>query len=226
MNEIIKNAIDNKRNLLETESWTFLSSYGLQFPKWEFIQNKDEAPAAAARVGYPVAVKVVSADIIHKSDVGGVKINVRDEKALEAAFEEMCGSISKNAPGAKMDGWLLSGMVAGGIEIIIGGTRDPVFGPVVLCGLGGVFVEIFRDTSMRLAPVNRDEAMEMIEELKSFPILKGYRGSAGGDLEALADCLVNASKVIAENPEIKEFDLNPVKVLEDRVVLLDARIIL
>jgi acetyltransferase len=179
-------------------------------------------------MGYPVAIKVIAEQISHKSDVGGVQLNLRNGPAVAEAFEDMMERIHRAYPDAKLDGVLVQPMVIGGRELILGGRQDPQFGPVVLVGLGGIFVEIFEEASVRVAPISRRDAMEMIEELRGAPILKGARGHKRSDIEAVIDALLRVSQLLTNFSEIKELDINPLRVFHKPggCCALDARMIL
>jgi len=226
MNRIIQKAKSENRSLVEPEAWQLAASYGLTLPPYAFAESDREAVKAAAKVGYPLAVKVVSKDIVHKSNIGGVRIGIQNDAALAHAIAEMRGGIARLTPDAEIAGWMLTAMVKNGYEFIVGASRDQQFGPVVVCGMGGIFVELFCDTVLRLAPVETEEALEMLAELRSGRLLKGYRGQAPCDARALARSIVCASQLIAENPDIAELDFNPVNVSPEGAVVLDARILL
>jgi len=215
-----------KKALTELEAKELLEKYGIPFPKRALAKTKEEAVKKAGEIGYPLVMKILSPDIIHKTDVGGVLLNLRSEEEVAKAWDEMMKNVSEKAPNARIEGVLLEEMVDGGYEVIIGGLRDPVFGPVVMFGgLGGIYVELFEDVSFRLAPIDEKEAEEMLRETKGYKILSGYRGMPRGDIEKLKRLLVDVSKIMAERDDILELDLNPVRVFPDRVVVLDAKVI-
>jgi acyl-CoA synthetase (NDP forming) len=188
----------------------------------------EETLAAAEKVGYPVAIKIVSTGISHKSDVGGVQLNLRDATALQKAYEEMLAQISLEFPQAKIDGVLVQPMASGGRELILGGRQDPQFGPVVLVGLGGIFVELFEEVVVRVAPISRREAREMVQSLRGYAVLAGARGSQPTDIPALEEALLRLSQLLSDFPEIKELDINPLRVFQAGAGCraLDARVIL
>jgi acyl-CoA synthetase (NDP forming) len=190
--------------------------------------NVDEVQKAAEELGYPVAVKVVSESISHKSDVGGVQLNLRNKSAVAEAFEDMIQRIQSAYPEAKIDGVIVQPMVTGGRELIVGGRQDAQFGPIVMVGMGGVYVEIFKEVSLRVAPIPRREALSMIEELHSAPILMGARGHKRSDLDAIVDVILRISQLLCDFPEIQELDINPLRVFHEDAgcQALDARIIL
>jgi acyl-CoA synthetase (NDP forming) len=225
---LIQTATDEKRDLLLSESLEVLEKYGIPKVNSQIAMTVDEAIAAAEQMGYPVAIKIIAEQISHKSDVGGVQLNLRNASALKEAFEDMMASIHKAYPEAKIDGVLVQPMVTGGRELILGGRQDPQFGPVVLVGLGGIFVEIFEEVQVRVAPISRAEALEMIEDLRGAQILKGARGHKPSDIPALADALLRLAQLLQDFPEIKEIDVNPLRVFHENegCCALDARMIL
>lgn len=210
--------------LLEPEAKELCRSYGLPVGKWAVAKTADEAKEASASLGFPVVAKVVSPDVMHKSDVGGVMLNLKDGREVEAAFQRI-KSIC-DGKGYLFEGMLVERMASPGIETIIGGKRDPQFGPVILFGLGGIFVEIFKDVSFRVAPLERVDAMEMISELRALPLLKGARGRRPADLDALVDSLLKVSDMMVKEEAIRELDLNPTIAYEKGCLVLDARVIL
>ena len=214
------------KGLSEYDSLCYLKEHGVQIPPQAVAATKEEAVEAAKILGYPLSVKIHSEDIQHKSDVGGVMLNIKDEKELEAAFDTVMGNCKKNAPNAKLLGVLLKPMLKTGVEMIIGVSNDKNFGPSVMIGMGGVFVELFKDVQLAPAPLSKNQAVKMIESLKAFPLLNGYRGKPVYDKDALADLLVSISQMAAMGKdEIKELDINPVFVTEDGVSIADALLI-
>lgn len=207
------------------ETMELLSAYRIPVARWGVARTPEEAKEIADRIGYPVALKVLSPDIVHKSDAGGVRLNVT-ESEVERTFREMMLNIERKFPHARVDGVLVQEMISGGVEVIVGVKRDPSFGPVIMFGLGGIFVEVFRDVTFRVAPLSRRDAMEMIKKVRAYRLLSGYRGAGRMDIGKLADILVRVSVLAVENEEIVEMDLNPVKVLESGCVVVDARMVL
>ncbi|MBW2145488.1 MAG: acetate--CoA ligase family protein [Deltaproteobacteria bacterium] len=217
---------EGRKNLLETECRGILMEYAVPLPEAGFATHQNDAVAIADRLGYPVAMKVVSPDIVHKSDVGCVKLALQDSDAVQGAFYEIMENAGKVTGSSRVPGVLISPMARKGQECIIGMTRDPVFGPVIMFGLGGIFVEVLRDVAFRLAPLSNIDIDEMIQEIKGFPILIGIRGEKPKDIPAIQDVLERLSCLVIETPEIKEVDLNPVMVHENGVSIVDSRIIL
>jgi len=212
---------ENRRYLFEHEAKNFLIKYGLKTTKAYIAKNADEAVRLAKEIGFPVVLKIISPKVIHKSDVGGVKLNLSDEKAVRLAFEEFETKFKHE----EMIGVSVQKMEKPGIEVTVGITKDETFGHVLMFGLGGVFVEILKDISFRIIPITEKDAEEMIEEIRGYSILKNYRGYSA-DVEALKNVLLTISKIITENPIIREMDLNPIFVYPKGYTIIDARIVL
>ncbi|WP_194724967.1 acetate--CoA ligase family protein [Noviherbaspirillum malthae] len=198
----------------EAESLALLREFGVPGVPTRTARNGREAADAARAIGFPVVMKILSADITHKSDIGGVTLNLNDEAAVQAAFDKMMAAIREGAPSARVDGVLLAPMVRGGIECILGVHRDPVMGPVVMFGMGGVNVELLKDVSFRIAPVSLEQAREMIGEVKLSPLLQGYRGAPTADVEALARAIAGLSDLaMSAGDTLESIDVNPFIVL-------------
>jgi acyl-CoA synthetase (NDP forming) len=225
---LIAHAREEKRDLLLSESMQVLGHYGIPTAVGVRASTKEEARQASQQMGYPVAIKVISEQISHKSDVGGVQLNLRNGPAVEEAFDDMLSRIRSFYPEVKIEGVLVQPMVTGGQELILGGRQDPNFGPVVLIGLGGIFVEVLEEVSLRVAPITYKEAREMIDELRGAPILKGARGHKPSDLQAVSEALMRLSQLLIDFPEIRELDINPLRVFQENngCRALDARIML
>ncbi len=212
--------------LSEYESLCYLRDNGVTIPPMEIAASGEEAVEKAKSLGYPLSVKVNSCDILHKSDIGGVKLNIKDSEELVKAFDDIIESCSTKMPDAKIDGVLLKPMLEAGVEMIIGVNNDKEFGPMIMIGMGGVFVELFKDVQLAPAPLSKNKALTMIKELKAFPLLDGYRGSKVCDVDSLAELLVEVSKVAAKGKDvIKELDINPVFVTDKGVALADGLLI-
>ncbi|SPD71869.1 hypothetical protein PITCH_A1070043 [uncultured Desulfobacterium sp.] len=199
-------------------------AYGIQCELPFIAYDLEDAMLKAAKIGYPVVMKISSPDIIHKSDMGCVKTDIRDEKELKQAYFEIMDAVENRLGASKVSGLIVQKMIAGGMELILGGKRDCNFGPVVMFGLGGIFAEALKDASFRLAPICREEAYEMIEEIKGCQLLKGIRGKRPFDIPSLADAIVSLSLLLKDFPQIAELDLNPVKVFEKGLIAVDGRI--
>lgn len=223
---LIEQALAEQRHLLEPEAYRLLEGYELPVLRHQFVRDAAEAAAAAQAIGFPVALKVVSPDILHKSDAGGVRLALRDAGAVRAAFEEVRAAARAVQPSARLTGALVAEMARAGTEVIVGMTRDPQFGPSVMFGLGGIFVEVYRDVTFRIVPLEERDAREMIREVKGLPLLTGFRGRPPGDLDAIVRILLRVSRLAEEHAEVAEVDLNPIVVYEREAVILDARIFL
>ncbi len=225
---IVEEALrEGRRKLLEHEAYRLLESYGLPVPKYGLARSPEEAVEIANHIGYPVVLKVVSPDIIHKSDVGGVVVNVRSEEEVLEAYTRIVENVKKRAPDARLYGILVQQMVPEGVEVIVGGTRDPIFGPVVMFGLGGIFVELLKDVSFRVVPLTEDDVDEMMREIKGYAVLKGFRGSPPRDLAALKRIVLGVARIMEELEEVREIDLNPIMSYPEGqgAAIADARVI-
>jgi len=212
------------RTMLEPEAVRLLQEYGVPYPEHGFAHSAEEALGIADRLGYPVVLKVVSSDVVHKSDLGGVVVGIENGQEVAPAYEGVLRSIGEHLPGANVAGLLVCRQASPGLEVIVGALHDAMFGPALMFGLGGIFAEVLRDVSFRVVPVERVDVEEMIREIQGYPLLAGARGQAGYDIEALADLLLTVARMMVERPEIKELDLNPVRLYERGLLALDARI--
>ncbi|MGA8710522.1 MAG: acetate--CoA ligase family protein [Thermoplasmata archaeon] len=205
-----------------------LVAYGIRFPEVKLVKTLDQAIEAAEEIGFPVVVKVVSPDILHKTDVGGVALDIHDPGSLRTAWQAMHQSLAAKAPDARVEGFEVEAEVPDGKEVLVGVQRDPHFGPIIAFGLGGIYVEVLRDVTFRLAPVRALSALHMIQSLKAFPLLKGVRGEAASDLEALTEVIERISQLAMELPDVVELDINPliVRPIHEGAVAVDARIVL
>jgi acetyltransferase len=217
---------DGRSNLLETESREILERYGISIPKAAFVSNKEGLSGAVEALSYPLAMKVVSPDIIHKSDAGGIRLDLKNDGEVRSAFEDIMASACKFTDKERVLGTLISPMVPEGQECIAGMIRDAQFGPVIMFGLGGVFVEVLRDVSFRVAPLAAEDVEEMVKEIKGYKLLSGIRGEKPKDIEAIRDIISKLSDIAVDNPEMAEIDLNPVIVHETGASIVDSRIIL
>ncbi len=217
---------DQRKVLTEVESKDILEEAGIPTARARLATSSDEAAAAAQEMGFPVALKIVSPEITHKSDVGGVKLNVATPAEAKAAFDEIVAAAKKAQPDARIDGVSVQKMARPGIEVIMGMSQDAQFGPVLMFGLGGVLVEVLKDVSFRLVPITPRDARQMVQEIKGRPLLEGYRGQEPADVAALEKLLLRLSEFVEAHPEIAELDLNPIFAYKDGAVAVDARIIL
>ena len=224
---IIEKAKIASRTLLnEIESKALLSEAGIPVVETKLATSKQEAIAISKKLGYPVALKIVSPEITHKSDVGGVKLGLKTSRQVETAYEGILSAVKQKYPHAVIDGVSVQKMARPGTEVIIGMTKDVQFGPVLMFGLGGILVELLKDVSFRIVPLEKEDAREMIREIKGYPILDGFRGLEPVDVSVLEEILLKLSRFVDGNPEIKELDLNPIFAYGDGAVAADARVIL
>jgi len=225
LNEVKKTGTTN---LTDYQAREIFESYGIKGPERQIAKDAKEALACANRIGYPVAAKIVSPDILHKTESGGVRINILNDKELEQSFNEIIRSVKEYMPEARIEGIEVQQMVKGVQEVIIGVKKDIQFGHLIMFGLGGIFVEVLKDVTFGIVPVDRNEALEMIKEIRSYRLLTGFRKLPEADITAIAETIVRVSKLCENFPEIKELDINPLIAKEKNkgVVMVDARIIL
>jgi acyl-CoA synthetase (NDP forming) len=212
--------------LTEIEAKEMLEQAGVPVSPARLARTADEAAAAADKLGYPVVLKIVSPQITHKSDVGGVALGLASKDDVAAAFDRITASAKQHVADATIDGVAVQRMEKPGTEVIVGVTTDAQFGPVLMFGLGGVLVEVLKDVAFRIIPIAERDARQMIEEIKGFPLLQGYRGSDPADLDSLRALLLKVSSFVEQHPEVAELDLNPVFAYKDGAMAVDARIVL
>jgi acyl-CoA synthetase (NDP forming) len=217
---------ENRKALLEPEAKTICMEYGISVTKFNVAKNEKEAAEFAAATGFPVVLKIVSPEIIHKSDAGGVIVNLKTKEEVQAAYNKILQNVKAYKPDANIVGILVQEMAPSSTEVIIGAVKDPQFGQTIMFGLGGIFVELLKDVTFRVAPIDEQEAAEMVVGVKAFPLLNGYRGSKPADVKAIVNLLLCVSKLVMDHPEIKELDLNPILVYPQGAKTVDARIIL
>ncbi len=219
---------DGRLTVGDAEAREIMKAYRITIPQAQLASNPDEAVEIAQRIGYPVVMKIVSPDILHKTDIGGVKLNLMGDTAVRDTFDLLMYRASRYMPEAEIWGALVQEMVPQGKEVIIGINRDPQFGPLLLFGLGGIYVEALKDISFRIAPIARWEAEEMITEIRAYPLLRGFRGEKPSDLKAIAECILRVSQLAVDFPEIVELDINPLMVNEEGkgAVAIDMRLVL
>lgn len=203
-----------------------LDALGFSYPEAVRVRERSGAVSAAHAIGFPLAVKIASPDILHKTEAGGVRLDIRTVQELESAYEEVIASAKRHAPDARVLGVDIEAMAPAGVEVIIGGIRDPQFGPVVMFGLGGIFVETIRDVAFGIAPVTYPAARELVESIKGYPLLKGVRGMEGMNVDSIIRAIVTVSEVITQCPGIEEIEFNPAIVHPSGMTVVDARIIL
>ncbi len=217
---------DGRTLLTEVESKGQLHEAGIAVTEARLATSASKAVAAAREIGFPVVLKIISADIAHKSDVGGVALDLANAAAVRKAYSQMMKSVREAAPGASVDGVSVQQMARPGTEVIIGMTTDPQFGPVMMFGLGGIFVEVLKDVAFRIVPLEPRDAKQIIREINGYPVLEGVRGQPAADLGALERMILQVSEFVSEHPEIAELDLNPVIAYPDGAVAVDARLVL
>jgi acyl-CoA synthetase (NDP forming) len=224
---ILETARKRKSTVLtEVESKQLLEEAGINVIKAKLATTMKEAVALSKGMGFPVVLKIASSDVVHKSDAGGVKLDLKNATQVEKAYREIMASIKEKFPKAAIGGVSVQPMAKPGVEVIIGMSKDAQFGPVLMFGLGGILVEILKDVSFRIVPLVRRDAREMIREIKGYPVLEGYRGKEPANVPALEDMLLKVSDFVEKNPDIKELDLNPVFAHRDGAVAVDARVVL
>ena len=227
VNNIINTAMEEKRRALyEHEAKDLISHVGLPTTRYRVTKDREGAIEVAHEIGFPVALKIVSPQVLHKSDVGGVVLDIGDDDELSASYDMIVDRVKEKVPEAEIHGVLVEEMATPSFEVIVGATRDPQFGPTVMFGVGGILTEIIKDVSFRVAPLGLDEAIKMMGEIKSHEVLEGARGMPAVDKAVLADIIVKTSRLMLENPGIAAIDLNPVMVYGDAAKIVDARIVL
>ncbi len=225
--DIVEAARRAGRTLLsEVESKQLLEEAGIPVVTTRLATSREEAVRIAEEIGLPAVLKVLSPDVTHKSDVGGVKVGLETADQVSSAYDSIMSSTRAAAPTASIEGVSVQSMAEPGVEVIVGATRDPQFGHVVMFGLGGVLVEMLRDVSMRLVPVEQRDARAMIREIKGLPLLQGYRQYPPCDLDSLEEVILGLSRFLEEHPEVRELDLNPVLCYPKGLVAVDARVVL
>ena len=217
---------EKRAQLTEVEAKNILSEAGIPVVQTKIARSKKEVISLSREIGFPVALKIISSDIIHKSDAGGVRLGLKNYTQVGKAYTEIITSIKEKFPQAKIEGISVQRMAPPGVEVIIGMTKDPQFGALLMFGLGGITVEILKDVSFRIVPISRKDATEMIREIKGYPLLKGYRGGNPVDLPFLEELIMKVSDFVEKYPEIKELDLNPIFAYSKGALAVDARILL
>jgi len=217
---------EGKTLLTEIESKELLKQVRIGVINTKLATSREEAISVSRQFGFPVVLKIVSPDIVHKSDAGGVKLGLRTSKQVGRAYDDILSAVKQKHPQAVIQGVSVQKMARPGVEVIIGMTKDAQFGPVLMFGLGGILVEILKDVSFRIVPLTKRDAGEMVREIKGYPLLEGYRGQEPVDVSKLEELLLKVSDFVEQNPEIKEIDLNPIFAYSDGAVAVDARVIL
>ena len=224
---VIEQARQHGRTILtEVEAKRLLANAGVPVVEAQLASNREEAVALARALGHPVALKIVSPEISHKSDIGGVQLNLDTPEAVSEAHDAIMEAVRRAAPEAAIDGVSVQPMAEPGIEVIMGMTMDAQFGPVLMFGLGGVLVEVLKDVAFRVVPITARDAQQMVREIQGFPVLQGYRGQEAADVGALEELLLKLSQFVEQHPDVAELDLNPVFANPRGAVAVDARIVL
>lgn len=225
--QIVERALaEGRHNLLEPEAKAICLEYGIPTPGFEVATSSESAVAYAEKLGYPVVLKIVSPEIIHKTEVGGVVLGLSSSDAVKSAYLRIIETARTSRPDARVIGVLVQKMAPRSTEVIVGSVNDPQFGHTILFGLGGVFVEILKDVAFRIAPLEERDAREMVHEIKGYSVLAGYRGFPPADQDAIVDIILKASRLVTENSQIDQMDLNPTIVYERGALVVDARILL
>ena len=225
--QIIDKARREKRAVLtEIESKELIQQAGMNVIDTRLATSKEEAKSISRQLGFPVVLKIVSPDIIHKSDAGGVKLGLKTLKQVGEAYSDILREVHQKHPQALVHGISVQKMARPGVEVIIGMSKDTQFGPVLMFGLGGIWVEVLKDVSFRIVPLTKKDAREMIRDIKGYALLKGYRGKEPVDISSLEDMLLKVSDFVEQNPEIREIDLNPIFAYSNGALAVDARVIL
>ena len=217
---------EKKTQLTEIEAKELLKEAGIPVIETKLARTKKEAISLSKGMGFPVVLKIASPEIIHKSDSGGVKLQLTNVTQVSKAYSEIMSSIRRNHSRVIIEGVSVQKMARPGVEVIVGMSQDAQFGPVLMFGLGGILVEVLKDVSFRIVPVTREDANEMIREIKGYSLLQGYRGQESVDISSLEQIIVKVSEFVERSPQVKELDLNPIFAYKDGAVAVDARIIL
>ena len=225
--KIVEKILASGRSVaLPDESLAMVNLFGIDVPDYALVKTAEEAVEVSKEIGFPLVLKIASQDVIHKSDIGGVIINLKNVEEVERNYNKVLYNLKRVVPDSRIGGVLIQKQLPEATHLIVGGVCDEQFGPAVMFGLGGVFVELFKDVSFRIAPVTEAEAMEMVKEIKAYPILSGYRGSKKLDIEQVTKTIINISELITNISTIKEVELNPLFAYKKSVKAVDARVIL
>jgi acyl-CoA synthetase (NDP forming) len=225
--QVIESARSQGRTILtEIESKQILAEAGIPVAMAQLAKSADEAAQLAEKAGFPAVLKIVSPEITHKSDIGGVKVGLASAAEVRQAFDDIIAAAKKAEPKARIDGVAVQKMAPTGTEVIVGMSKDPQFGPVLMFGLGGIFVEVLKDVAFRIVPLEPRDARQMVREIKGFAVLEGVRGQPAADLAAIEKLILKLSEFVEAHPEIEELDLNPVFAYADGVIAVDARIVI
>jgi acetate---CoA ligase (ADP-forming) subunit beta len=225
--DIVHRATTAGRKLLpEHEAYDICTEFGILYPPTRIAKDWNEVEETSKKLGFPLVLKIVSPDVIHKSDVGGVIVGIATPADLKKAYGQLLADVKEKAGDVAIDGVLVQKAMPKGVEVVVGGLKDDVFGPVIMFGSGGILIEVFRDVAFRMAPYDQAEALRQIQDTKAFEMLKGVRGARPSDLKALTQLIVNAGNLMSTIPELAELDFNPVLAYPDGCVVVDARMVL
>jgi acyl-CoA synthetase (NDP forming) len=225
--EIIDRVKREGRTILtEIESKQLIKQAGISVSDTRLAMSGEEAISISKQFGFPVVLKIASPDVVHKSDAGGVKVGLKTSKQVGKAHDDILGAIRQKYPQAMIQGVSVQKMARPGVEVIIGMSKDAQFGPVLMFGLGGIWVEILKDVAFRIVPLTKRDAGEMIREIKGYPLLQGYRGQEAVDVSNLEELLLKVSDFVEQNPAVKELDLNPIFAYSNGAIAVDARVVL
>jgi len=217
---------EGRRNLYEHEALQLCARYGIPTPPFEVATSAEGAVTAAKRIRYPIAMKIVSPDILHKTEADGVALDIRNDVEAKDSYRRISSNVKQRNPQCRITGIIVERMIPKGTEIIVGALRDEQFGPAIMLGVGGILAELVRDVSFRVIPISKFDAYDLIDDLRFPAILKGFRGGPHADRETIVDILMKTSRMIVESPEIESLDLNPVVINEKSATVADARILL
>ncbi len=218
--------VNNRILLTEHESKDYIRRAGITVNETKLATSENEAISLSKTIGYPIVLKISSKDISHKSDANGVKLNLQTEKEVRDAYKDIMLSAHQRFPTAEIEGVTVQKLVPTGVEVTIGMFKDPQFGPVLMFGLGGIWIEVLKDVAFRIVPLRKKDAYSIIREIKGLPLLEGVRGTNPVKIKSLEEALLNLSSFILENPELAEFDLNPIFAYSDGYISVDARVII
>lgn len=225
--QIVKRALsENRKALLEPEAKEICRAYGMPTPEFAVAKTPSEAAALAEKIDFPVVLKIISQDILHKTEAGAVLLDLKSKEEVERGCQRIVDNAESYNSNARLEGVLVQHMAPKGVEVIVGGLRDSQFGPTVLFGLGGIFVEVLKDVTFRVAPLTDLDSREMIREIRSYPVLRGIRGRDPSDENAIVSILQGTSQIMMENSSIEQMDLNPIMVYGTGASIVDARMIL
>lgn len=222
---IILRAKKENRWLFENEAMDLLEEYGISCPEYFVSTTPEEAVDDAAKIGFPVAMKIISQDILHKTDAGCVKLHIKNGNEALEAYSQIIENAREFKVDARIEGIITYPCLPKGTEVIVGVTEDAQFGKTIMFGVGGIWVEVLKDVSFRIMPLTIKDAFEMIQEIQAYSLLKGVRGKNSRDIDAIANTIMKVSNLCTDYPEIKEMDLNPIFVYEDGIKVVDARIL-